>query len=91
MTGHPIGSAALAYFTSTLVKNKVAIPPGASGEVFCALACRKARPSIDNFDLCNSFVVDAGVCKMGYATPNWMLQNVDPLETAGDIFSEIQL
>ncbi len=91
MTGRPIGSSALASFASTLVKDEVAIPTGASGDVFCALACRKARPSIDNFDLCNSFVVDAGICKLGFATPNWIVQNVDPQATAGKIFSEIQL
>ncbi len=91
MTGHPVGSAALDSFTSTKVSDEVAIPPGASGDVFCAVACRYARPSIANFARCNSFVVDAGVCKLGFATGTWMLQNVDPLGTAGKIFSEILL
>ena len=91
MTGHPVGSAALDSFTSTLVSDEVAIPHGASGDVFCAVACRYARPSIANFARCNSFVVVAGVCKLGFAPGTWILQNVDPLGTAGKIFSEIQL
>ena len=50
-----------------------------TSETACSLACRAMRGEYSkNYKACNTFFFEAGLCYLGYADPQWVVDSEDP-------------
>lgn len=67
----------------------------ASGNVMskfhCLHKCLRLRATRNSYTACNGFLLEGGVCKMGYMSPDWVLEQARDPGDAATIFFDLIL